>query len=300
MTILTHAMSGLIFGAPLLATRPMTAAAFIFGCVLPDLDTFARMSGKVSFLKFHQTLLHSFATTFAVALLFLPVPGLLGLQDNWISIGLAGGMLLHSLGDLSNTYGVAIFAPISWRRYCLNWVFFIDAPTFLAATAATIGTLLPMWQGLEIPLWPSVFFASFVAVYWTAKWRLLRAVCRKCPADTKSVLPDALFPWRFHGHVLQDQDARLFGVNAITGRLSGEVTRHVLDEQYRQVLETLPEYRIMRELSAGYHATEATQIGDRLQITCRDLRTRHFGGRFGMLKVTLDSAGHVVGKEFHV
>ena len=35
-------------------------------------------------------------------------------------------MLLHSLMDATNTYGVALLVPLSRKRCCTEWVFFID------------------------------------------------------------------------------------------------------------------------------------------------------------------------------
>ena len=56
----------------------------------------------------------------------------------------------------------------------------------------------------------------------------------------------------------------------------------------------------MRRVSPGYHAVTARQEDGRTKITCLDLRTRSFGGVFGKLELTFDSAGRLERKVFHV
>ncbi len=61
----------------------------------------------------------------------------------------------------------------------------------------------------------------------------------------------------------------------------------------------LPEFQLMQELSSGYHVVESRSEDGRTTLVCRDLRTRNFGGRFGVLEVTLGPRGDVEQKIFH-
>ncbi len=47
-------------------------------------------------------------------------------------------MVFHSLLDYSNTYGITLLAPFSAKRFCGEWVFFIDVPVIVVS----LGTLV--------------------------------------------------------------------------------------------------------------------------------------------------------------
>ena len=51
-------------------------------------------------------------------------------------VGLALGMAGHALLDLTNTYGIALLAPISRQRVCFEWTFFLDLFTTSASALA--------------------------------------------------------------------------------------------------------------------------------------------------------------------
>jgi hypothetical protein len=56
----------------------------------------------------------------------------------------------------------------------------------------------------------------------------------------------------------------------------------------------------MRSLSPVYHLISAVPQEDGTRLTCRDLRVRNFGGRFGELTVVIDLDGKVLGRRFNV
>src|SRR5262249_15935669 len=127
MDILTHAGIGLVAASPFLADRPELAVGVVAGSVLPDLDALYRLANKTTFLRAPQTWSHSLPiqVTFSIAV------GTVAVFLGWSGVELGGGLLAglhgHSLLDLTNTYGVAWFAPFSRRRFCLEWLFFIDS-----------------------------------------------------------------------------------------------------------------------------------------------------------------------------
>lgn len=81
------------------------------------------------FLKCHQTYTHALPL---IALGGLVVAGglfLAGVNAIWL---VAAGMAFHALLDATNTYGVTLLGPFTTRRYCTEWVFFIDSVVIFA------------------------------------------------------------------------------------------------------------------------------------------------------------------------
>src|SRR4051794_28616833 len=138
MDILTHAGIGLIAATPLMNSHPELALGLVAGLVLPDLDALSRLFGKRAFLRSHQNWSHALPVQAVVSVLAGWVARFFG-ADGWaFGVGLCFGFAGHTLLDFSNTLGVTLAAPFSRRRFCLEWVFFIDA-FVLAATVVTSG-----------------------------------------------------------------------------------------------------------------------------------------------------------------
>lgn len=301
MDIVTHAMTGLVLAAPLAPTMPAAATAFVFGSVVPDLDAFSRCFGKRAFLRSHQTLSHSVPViglvTLAVGLVLMALQS----PEAWpAALGLGLGMLGHVAMDVSNTYGVALAAPFTWRRWCLSWVFFIDATVVVAASAALLATVFLFTEPDPARWLPAIAFAGFLVLYWPLRAMLYYRARRRSPPGTRGLVPSELRPWRFLGYAMEPDQATLFHLDASTGKVSQRHQRPLLDERYAEHLERVPEHRLMRELSRAYHVVRAEPAEGGTRITCADLRTRNFGGRFGTLELVLDRDGQVREKTFHV
>jgi membrane-bound metal-dependent hydrolase YbcI (DUF457 family) len=235
--------------------------------VAPDLDVLSRLGGKRAFLRAHQTWSH------ALPLIAVAGGALAALTDlpPAVPVALVAGLALHVLLDWTNTYGITLWAPLVRRRSCGEWVFFIDAFVLLLSAAATAAVALTWPAGP----WPAAVYGALLVAYIAFKGALRRKARRRCPPGTLALLPSALFPRRWFGCRREGDRVHLFRVD---GRVREERTVEVLpDDDVRE----LPEFRIMRELSPAYHVVE--RDGDR--VTCRDLRTRHFGARFGTLHV---------------
>jgi len=293
-------MKGLIIAAPLATTAPLSAGAFLFGSVLPDIDMAVRCFGKVGFLRCHQTYTHSLPVILLASLVLMPVLAWLGINDPWPALALAAGMITHSLMDMSNTYGVALFTPFGRRRFSLDLVFFIDATTMAASVLALAATALLFWRYRLIPAWPAIAYVAFLSAYWLMRWVVRRRAWKFCPDGTRSLVPSSFKPWRFHGYGASGERARLFDLNAVTGAIANEAEKAVFDRQYEQWLQQVAEYQLMRELSLGYHAFEASRQDGTTMIVCKDLRTRNFGGRYGTLEISFDSRGNLRRKVFRV
>lgn len=221
MDVVTHAMTGLIFAAPLAGDRPLTAAAFVFGSVLPDLDAFARLGGKRAFLQWHQTFTHGVPAVFLAGL----VGTLVGLATDpveiTVGIGLATGVALHAGLDLANTYGVALFAPFSSRRYCTETVFFIDSVVLLLCIAGlgAIAAGFITWQN-DLTHETAACFGLLFALYLAAKAAAREIVRRRMSPAPDSLVPSALIPWLWFAYRREGSRARLSRVDLFRGESS--------------------------------------------------------------------------------
>lgn len=294
MDIATHALMGVACAYPLIPEAPLVACSFIFGSVAPDLDAFSRVFGKLAFLRWHQTYTHSLL---AVALgsvflwLYLPAAG----WDRWAPLAFALGMLVHIGTDVSNTYGTAVLAPFSARRFCTEWVFFIDAGTIVLTSLAIAGELLLPWP---IPI--AAVYVLTLAVYWILRMFLRQRAANLAPVNTISLIPSAFDFWNFFSCTVEGSEARTFRLNSITGRIRDEQEQTIYDEQSLDLLSDLPEFQMMRRLSPAYHVVSRESSEDLLTMRCRDLRVRNFGGLFGELEVRFGRDGSLINKVFHV
>jgi hypothetical protein len=223
--------------------------------------------------------------------------------EPWAPIALVAGVLLHVGLDVTNTYGTAVLSPVSRRRVCTEWVFFIDAVVLVASFAALLLQWLPVGGPGVGPGAVAAGYALFLAVYWAVRAGLYRRARRVAPAGTVSLIPSALAPWRYFGYREGgggDGDVVVFRLDAVTGRVDGERRIATFDEAFARSLEGLPEYRMMRELSPGYRVIDARPVDGGTRVTCRDLRVRNFGGRFGELTAVVEPGGRVAGRTFHV
>jgi len=297
--ILTHAGIGLIAAAPLVGSRPELALGFVAGSVLPDLDALCRVFGKRAYLRAHQTWSHALP----VQVVFSALAGLAmhacGGDGLALGLGLLAGLVVHTLLDFSNTLGVALLAPFSRRRFCLEWVFFIDAFVGLLTFGIAACTLWLFYRNGDVPMAYAETFFGVMTLYVGAKG-ILRRRAGMLVSEAITLMPSALWPWRFFGVIKAGNSVQRFGFNAINGRRETLATHDVLDATHAGLLAGVPEFVLMRELSPAYHVVgvEKTDAGE--LVACRDLRTRNFQTTFGDLEVLLDGDKRVIGTTFHV
>jgi hypothetical protein len=220
----------------------------------------------------------------------------------WNGVELGGGLFLgfsgHSLLDMTNTFGVAWLTPFSRRRICLEWVFFIDT-VVLVALAAALALVLPSWlRNGDAPGIYAMACLSFLAAYVLGKGLLRRRAGKLFP-QAKSLVPSALVPWRFFMPERHQQEVVLSRVNALTGRHAPVARMPVLDGPFAKLLEQVPEFRLMREVSPEYHVVSAASDGTGTRLLCRDMRLRNFGTRFGDLEVWLDANRQITRTRFY-
>ncbi len=293
-------LAGTIIASPFLHATPVTAGCFVLGSVLPDLDSLSRLFGKVSFLRWHQTYTHSLPVIIGLAILLWPLLAWFGIDEMWAPVALGAGMLLHTLMDATNTYGVALLAPLSRKRWCTEWVFFIDGIMITVSSGFLIAILAQSHGGQMVRPSLAAAYGTFVAVYWILRWLVHRRAACLAPAGMLSMIPSAVAPRRFLACREQAEVVQIFELSAIRGETTIPTSWQTFDSKYVNWLNQVIEYRLMCELSPGYRAVEVANDGDTTEIICRDLRIRNFGGSFGGLELTFAGDGNVVGKRFHV
>jgi membrane-bound metal-dependent hydrolase YbcI (DUF457 family) len=299
MDIVTHAGIGMIAGAPLASSQPELAIGIVAGSVLPDLDALGRVFGKRTFLHIHQTWSHAIPVQAVLSVIAGCIAHAVGIDGVMIAIGLFAGLVVHTLLDFTNTLGVTLLAPFSRRRFCREWVFFIDA-TVLALTFIAAGfTGWNLYTNGEVSARYAVAFFSILFIYIFGK-ALLRARVGTVASDAVSLIPSALYPWRFFGVTSGKGLAELFQVNAITRSRKSLRQHQVFDASYLPLLAGVPEFELMRGLSRAYHVVNVSRTDAGELILCRDLRTRNFGTSFGDLEVLLDPDKRVKQIHFHV
>jgi hypothetical protein len=223
-----------------------------------------------------------------------------GVDAPWGGPALALGMMFHSLLDVTNTYGIRLLAPFSPRRFCTEWVFFVDA----VVIAATIPTLAWVsWRLIETGEagWKvQAAYGAAMGVYWIAKRGLRRRAARRGPPGSLALLPSALVPWHYFGCSRDGRQVRLFRIHALSGAMLDDRRVDIHDDAWFDRIRDIPEVRVMRELSPAYHVVAVTPGSDGTELVCRDLRTRNFNTRFGEITLVLDGAGPPKRLVFHV
>jgi membrane-bound metal-dependent hydrolase YbcI (DUF457 family) len=294
--IVTHGMMGVIVASPIAREHPLAAGAFMLGSVLPDLDAFSRVFGKRAFLAAHQTYSHALPVIAAIGGLAWGALRAGGIDAPYVAVALMLGMVFHSILDVTNTFGITLLAPFTHRRFCTEWIFFIDS-VVIAATVPALGWTVWRWASTGEPdrVVPLVYIGA-MAAYWAARIVLRRLARRQAPEGTMSLIPSALVPWRFYGCARVGNAVETFAITS-GGILTDRKTWSVHDAEFPE-LEALAEFRQMRRVSPAYHAV-AVARGETTTVTCKDLRTRNFGASFGTLEVDL-AGGAVIGTRFHV
>ena len=299
MDIITHAGIGLIAAVPVLNSRPELALGLVAGSVLPDLDALCRVFGKRAFLRSHQTWSHAIPVQGALSMLAGFLASACGADGLLLGAGLFVGLVIHTLLDFSNTLGVTLLAPFSRKRFCLEWVFFIDA---FALTLTFIMAVISLWlfyRNGDVPIrYAGIFFGTIVT-YFGAKG-LLRRRAGALATDAVTLMPSALWPWRFFGVEECGNFVRRFKINAITGSQRALAQQEIFDDAYAGLLANVAEFMLMRGLSPAYHVVSAKKTDAGELLVCRDLRTRNFGTVYGDLEVLLDKHNGVLRTTFHV
>jgi hypothetical protein len=151
----------------------------------------------------------------------------------------------------------------------------------------------------DVPIrYAGIFFGTIVT-YFGAKG-LLRRRAGALATDAVTLMPSALWPWRFFGVEECGNFVRRFKINAITGSQRALAQQEIFDDAYAGLLANVAEFMLMRGLSPAYHVVSAKKTDAGELLVCRDLRTRNFGTVYGDLEVLLDQHNGVLRTTFHV
>ncbi len=300
MDILTHTLSGIIIATPFVVDKPISAVCFVAGCVIPDLDSLTRIFGKSAFMRYHQTITHSLFTILMISILSYFALNFLSADEPIAGLFLGLGMLFHVGLDYSNTYGVAIFSPFIWSRHNLNWIFFIDTGFMTATLLFFVMVLWSVYHQITSLSLISISYLLIIVSYWGIR-RLLfyRALGFSLP-DTKSIMPSALLLFRYYGYARTNDHVIVYTINALSGNISDKATFEIYDEDFDTWLRKSQNYIIMKKHSKGYHVVKAIRQNGNYKLTCRDLCTRNFGGKFGTLELIYDNDGKLLTETFNV
>ena len=304
MDIVTHAMMGLV-AATAIPENPLAGVMFVAGSVAPDLDAFSRVLGKRAFLRFHQTWSHSLFAVIGSALILWPIFNsfeLLAEQAFTLSIAFGAGMLFHVLLDISNTYGIAFFLPLSRRRICLEWVFFID---LVVVVVCALCLLMIFLLGPAQHQIVGIGFCTFIVIYWALKgWLRRRAAAALPPSISASFMPTTFLPWRYLACIEHQGSIEQIDINAIVQSATTVQRHRVIDDKFYQLCTTAQmdaDLLTMKALSPFYHVVKMEPLDDdTTRVVWKDFRTRNFNTTFGELIFWVNDSGEIVEKEFHV
>lgn len=291
MDIVTHALMGVVAASPFLESAPVVASCFIMGSTLPDLDVLSRIAGKKAFLKCHQTYTHSIPVIACISFIaWLFMREFAEKQAFVWVLSLGSGMVFHSLLDLTNTYGIAFFTPLSKKRYCMELLFFIDSVVLLLTAGALALIIWNVYHFGKTGWTVQILYISLLILYGMTKGVLWHKAWNKAPVNTQTLLPSAMFPWIFLGFQKENDEGVTFSLNAITGTINGRKNYHIYDSVYKERIAELPQYQIMNELSPCYHIIDAQTDEKATTLTCCDLRTRNFQTTFGNMEIIITKA----------
>ena len=181
-------------------------------------------------------------------------------------------------------------------------MFFIDAVVILI-TLPSLGLMLRRQAAGAPTQGIALSYAAMMVAWWTLRALLRWRAGRLAPVGTLSLLPSALWPWRYLGTARSgacEGAVVLFTLNGLTGAIQDRRELTPRDEAWRDVLERLPELEIMRELSPAFHVTEVTSSEGGTRLRLRDLRVRNFASRWGEVEVLVTPERTIAEVEHHV
>jgi len=138
----THALTGALVAETGFRQRlgRAGAVALVVAAEAPDVDYVLRLWDRTVYLTHHRGLTHSLIMAPALAALVAAACLPVGRGRRFIRLfGVALlGVLMHIVEDLVTPFGTMLLAPLSWRRFSLDWFFIID-PYFSGALLAALG-----------------------------------------------------------------------------------------------------------------------------------------------------------------
>ncbi len=224
MDPLTHTATGLFLSrAGLNRWTPLATPILILAANAPDIDIVAAAGGSLNYLHYHRDLTHSLIAMPVMALLAVAVVGLAWRRKKirWAGAFLAAliAVASHLLLDLTNAYGVRIFAPFSSRWVHLDLTNVVDLWIWAVLLVCVVGPLISRLVSSEITSgsgkirYPGRGFAvlglAFLLFYNCGRSvlhaRAMAVLDSRIYGDSPplrvAALPDASAPWLWRGVV---------------------------------------------------------------------------------------------------
>lgn len=289
MDIIHHTLIG---GAGLsIATelnQPVVGVAFIIASIFPDLDVIFMIFGKRFYLRNHQGLTHSiFLAPVFAALLCLPLLWLLDLSWDWaVYFGMLAGLVVHITLDWFNTFRIAIFYPLTKKRYSLDAIFFIDS-VLLVLTASFY--LLYIFMDIIVMgyIYPIVFTS-----YCIGKLYLHNKVIKQL--KPLFAIPSSINPFEFY--ILEQNKNQLYGYiyNTASRNKHSKQLYSPINDEYQQLAETSKIYREIKLITRALNINHIEKTNDGLIIIASDLAIRNFGGKFARTTLEFNNEGNLI------
>lgn len=213
METVTHILSGALLARAIVPSLPQGEADFsvktaVFcgaaAAAFPDIDFVAAAFGPLAYLMNHRGITHSLILLPLFALLIAAAFATINKKPRqWPSLYryACAGLLIHVLGDLCNSYGTMIFAPLSDGRFGWGSTFIFD---FWLTGIILVGLLFSLhWRNSRYPAQVAlVLLVGTIGAQLMLKERAIRVGQAYASANgwlTASVdaLPQALSPFRW-------------------------------------------------------------------------------------------------------
>ena len=207
MDTLTHGLAGAMLGRAIAGDEnvPAIVAVSAAGAMFPDLDafflpgSFFSLGDTLDYLRYHRGVTHSFLLAPAFAVGIALVARLVARRTPGARLFLAAlvGIVSHILFDWITSYGTMFFAPLSWRRFALDWVFILDPYFTGIPLAALILALVFRSRGGRLAIAGSLALFAYVGFCGVVHARATAVAKAKFPGAIVSALPQPFSPRRW-------------------------------------------------------------------------------------------------------
>jgi inner membrane protein len=206
MDTLTHGLAGALLGrgAAKESAGPVTAVCAV-AAMFPDCDAFFlpgswfTLHDTLGYLRYHRGITHSFVMAPLFAAVIAGVGKIFARRTKLFLLWLAAllGIVSHILFDWITSYGTMFFAPLSWHRYSLDWVFILD-PFFTGILVASlIAAVVFRRRARALAAAGSVLLVAYIGFCAAMHGKALSAASRKFPGARVAALPQPFSPFRW-------------------------------------------------------------------------------------------------------
>jgi inner membrane protein len=328
MDNITHTLTGLAISCAGFNRKTRYATlAILIGANLPDIDIVSAFGGATTYLKYHRGPTHSLlgVTVLAAALwvcfYFLNQKRTARkkgppFSPKWLFWGCLAATGSHLILDLTNSYGVRVFWPISNHWYAWDLEFIVD-PLLLALMIAALS--VPVLFGLiseEVGARKSGFqrgaiaalclMVGLLSVRLFAHQRVLNMEASRTYHDQNpsqiAAFPSPLNPFSWTGEAETDTGIDVFPVDALAGGIDTDAIRTFNKPAPSPELNAARETRTARIFLAfaRFPWAAVNQTDDGWEVTIRDLRFLSASVQRGgfVVRIRLDNQLHVLSQSF--